>query len=316
MAFKPVLQQLYSAQSALGADRLEIVLADRCHNAPAAKRFGVGLPGWYIPRGADTAGQVTSRTPALMAKFGVTTIPALVLLDQSGRLLCRYGREWCSADPDGSGFPWRLENKPGPAERAVVNFDLPPARRPTAIQPTLPPSGTPAVCRPNGLPPSFADDCPDTVGSLKRAATTRRIDGGRPPQPTRLNTATPPPVGGLPTVHARTTNRRVRQRHSPPDLPTPDRPPEKPNEVASATQPVRQGKQKSLMQPQPLAAVHPFEPTLQRWQQGIPVDCGPNWTRSVIEAAVARGPHPTARTPDSIVLFAEDIQYQVKAGFC
>ena len=36
----------------------------------------------------------------------------------------------------------------------------------------------------------------------------------------------------------------------------------------------------------------------------------------MIEAAIARGPHPTAATPDSIALFKDDIAYQVKAGFC
>jgi len=36
----------------------------------------------------------------------------------------------------------------------------------------------------------------------------------------------------------------------------------------------------------------------------------------VIEAAIARGPHPTAATLDPIALFKEDIAYQVKAGFC
>jgi hypothetical protein len=70
------------------------------------------------------------------------------------------------------------------------------------------------------------------------------------------------------------------------------------------------------MQPQPLAEVHPFEPTLWKWQQGIPVDCGPDWARSVIDAAVERGPHPTARTPELIALFTEDIEYQIKASFC
>jgi hypothetical protein len=29
-----------------------------------------------------------------------------------------------------------------------------------------------------------------------------------------------------------------------------------------------------LMQPQSLAEVHRFTPTLKEWQQGIPVDCG------------------------------------------
>jgi hypothetical protein len=35
-----------------------------------------------------------------------------------------------------------------------------------------------------------------------------------------------------------------------------------------------------------------------------------------MEAAVARGPHPKASTPDANALFKEDIAYQVKAGFC
>ena len=75
------------------------------------------------------------------------------------------------------------------------------------------------------------------------------------------------------------------------------------------------GKPTSLMQPQPLADAHPFTSTLKRWRSGINVDCGPNWSWDVIEAAVARGPHPTATSPDAIALFKEDIAYQVKAGF-
>ncbi len=71
-----------------------------------------------------------------------------------------------------------------------------------------------------------------------------------------------------------------------------------------------------LMQPQPLAGIHPFTPTLRKWEHGIPVDCGPDWDWNVIEAAVARGPHPTAKTLDLIALFQDDIKYQIKAGFC
>jgi hypothetical protein len=71
-----------------------------------------------------------------------------------------------------------------------------------------------------------------------------------------------------------------------------------------------------LMQPQPLANVHPVIPTLKEWRHGIAVDCGPDWSWDVIEAAVTRGPHPTARTPEAVALFEEDIEYQWKAGFC
>ena len=101
------------------------------------------------------------------------------------------------------------------------------------------------------------------------------------------------------------------------------RPPPKPNPSVAASpaaaqnpEDIPQGKHTSLMQPQPLAGVHPFAPTLREWAHGIPVDCGPDWDWPIIEAAVERGPHPTARTPASIQLFKEDIAYQIKAGFC
>ncbi len=77
-----------------------------------------------------------------------------------------------------------------------------------------------------------------------------------------------------------------------------------------------EGKTTSLMQPQPLADVHLFTPTLKEWRYGIEVDCGPDWTWDIIEAAVARGPHPTACTPEAIALFEEDIEYQRQARFC
>ncbi len=79
---------------------------------------------------------------------------------------------------------------------------------------------------------------------------------------------------------------------------------------------VQQGKTTSLMQPQPLSAVHPFTTTLNKWRHGIEVDCSPDWSWDVVEAAIARGPHPTVTTPDLIALFKEDIAYQEKAGFC
>jgi hypothetical protein len=89
-----------------------------------------------------------------------------------------------------------------------------------------------------------------------------------------------------------------------------------PHRLATARSDFPQGKPTSLMQPQPLSAVHPFTPTLNKWRHGIEVDCGPDWSWDVVEAAIAQGPHPTAATPDSIALFKDDIAYQVKAGFC
>jgi hypothetical protein len=107
----------------------------------------------------------------------------------------------------------------------------------------------------------------------------------------------------------------VQRKLDPPNIVATKLPPDKPN-LRFTPETIPQGKLTSLMQPQPLAEVHPFTPTLWKWQQGIPVDCGLDWDWSVIKAAVERGPHPTAQTPESIALFVEDIEYQIKASFC
>jgi len=70
------------------------------------------------------------------------------------------------------------------------------------------------------------------------------------------------------------------------------------------------------MQPQPLSNIHPFLSTFREWQAGIQVDCGPEWDMTTCDAAVERGPHPTALTAEAIELFSDDISYQEKAGFC
>ncbi len=66
---------------------------------------------------------------------------------------------------------------------------------------------------------------------------------------------------------------------------------------------IPRGERTLLMQPQPLAKVHPFTPTLKAWRHEIPVDCSPDWTWDVIMAKVDHGPHPNARTQDAIALF-------------
>ena len=108
-------------------------------------------------------------------------------------------------------------------------------------------------------------------------------------------------------------------QEAPASAPTraPSAPPTLPEQVGEGPRgSLTQGKPLSLMQPQPLAGVHPFTPTLHKWRRGITVDCGPDWSWSAIEAAIARGPHPTACTPAAVAVFHEDIAYQVDAGFC
>jgi hypothetical protein len=161
----------------------------------------------------------------------------------------------------------------------------------------MPPAGfTAATGAPGGLPPSFLSS---------RADETR---GNRAVE--------------VANVHARASNRRAKCKVDIPDIVAADLPPDKPNlpldrkTLRFAPESIPQGELTLLMQPQPLAEVHSFAPTLWKWQHGIPLDCGPDWEKSVIEAAVVRGPHPTAETPELIALFIKDIEYQIKAGFC
>jgi hypothetical protein len=49
-------------------------------------------------------------TLALMAKYGITSIPALVLLDKCGGVICTDARDKCVVDPDGRVFPWRQQS--------------------------------------------------------------------------------------------------------------------------------------------------------------------------------------------------------------
>jgi hypothetical protein len=77
-------------------------------------------------------------TMALMAKFGVSTIPALVLLDKRGCVICPEACGWVNTDPKGKAFPWREMVEapmPGLATRAVINFDLLPAEQPKLVVP-------------------------------------------------------------------------------------------------------------------------------------------------------------------------------------
>jgi hypothetical protein len=69
------------------------------------------------------------------------------------------------------------------------------------------------------------------------------------------------------------------------------------------------------MLPSACANVHPFAETLREWEDGVPVDCGKPWTWEAITAAVEKGAHKSATSYKSIVLIAEDVAYQVAAGY-
>jgi len=69
------------------------------------------------------------------------------------------------------------------------------------------------------------------------------------------------------------------------------------------------------MTPSACVSFHPFAKTLQKWETGVPVDCGDPWEWKTIEAAIEQGPHKSATSAESIALVKEDVAYQVKAGY-
>ena len=95
---------------------------------------------------------------ALMEKYGVSTIPTLVLLDGEGGLICNCGQEHLRADPTGKGFPWPAPTSgPRPAQ---VGFAIPPPaevlpKKPTGKPPPFPQPRRSAAGFPVGLPVGF-----------------------------------------------------------------------------------------------------------------------------------------------------------------
>ncbi len=67
----------------------------------ATESYFSGMPWTAMPH--DEA--VGQQGLDLMDRFGVTSIPALVLLDGEGMLISRDGHQQLRADPTGTGFP-------------------------------------------------------------------------------------------------------------------------------------------------------------------------------------------------------------------
>jgi hypothetical protein len=87
------------------------------------------MPMWTAMPHATAAG---SRVMAPLAKFSVTTIPALVLLDSNGRVVCTNAHVCLAADPPLLGFPWQA---PAGTRRLnpTVDFAMGPVEAPSAV---------------------------------------------------------------------------------------------------------------------------------------------------------------------------------------
>jgi hypothetical protein len=113
-----------------------------------------------------------------MTRFGINTIPALVLLDRNGRVVCWDGRRRIASAPMG----WST----------AISVSLPPDPR---LEPML-------IEKPNGYPPTFVRGLPAGVANPVNLATGQTTGGplscptGGPRRRCPANRANVPPVAG------------------------------------------------------------------------------------------------------------------------
>ncbi len=77
-----------------------------CREAKAMKYYSLTMPWLLMWHDANNEVGMKACMMALMAKFGVSTIPALVLLEKRGRIICLEARGWVNGNPKGKAFPW------------------------------------------------------------------------------------------------------------------------------------------------------------------------------------------------------------------
>ena len=72
-----------------------------------------------------------------------------------------------------------------------------------------------------------------------------------------------------------------------------------------------------LMRPKGKALKHPAAAELLQYAtEGCPVDCGPNWSKERIVAAIAMGPSKSAQHPEAAAVCREEALEKVKEGHC
>lgn len=71
-----------------------------------------------------------------------------------------------------------------------------------------------------------------------------------------------------------------------------------------------------LMNPSSYALQHPAAPILKDWaDNGCPVDCGEDWSMDMIECAIKRGAHISAKHPEAITCIRAEQLEKVKSGY-
>ena len=75
------------------------------------------------------------------------------------------------------------------------------------------------------------------------------------------------------------------------------------------------GKRPKLVRPTSFAQKHPAAALLDAYSDGCPTNCGPDWTQEHIEAALRRGPHPSALSQEAIAALHQETNEKVKSGY-
>ena len=193
--FTPLLKKLHASTRAHCTDAnrnippFEIVLVSRCKEAKDTERYFADMP-WAAMKHDSATGR---QSLALMEKYGVSTIPALVLLDGEGALICNCGQEHLRKVPTGKGFPWPAPfSGPRPAQ---VGFAIPPLaevlpKKPTGKPPPFPQPRRSTAGFPDGRPVGFPVGLPvgQSAQTTERTGTLARHPGTIQQSPT---TATP-----------------------------------------------------------------------------------------------------------------------------
>ena len=116
-----------------------VVFISRCASAEDTEQYFDKMPYWMAMPHEVATGQCGA---GLFAKFDLATIPALVLLDGNGNLICRDACIRLKADPTGINFLWATAAEL-PARSLQVKFARDSLRAPRA-----------ALVPPLSLPPA------------------------------------------------------------------------------------------------------------------------------------------------------------------
>eukprot|EP00986_Skeletonema_menzelii_P004917 scaffold1721_cov105-Skeletonema_menzelii.AAC.2 len=200
-----------------------------------------------------------------------------------------------------------LKDASAPGEPALKDADAPGA---TALKDAYAPE---AALKDAHAPGVFAptDDVDHATLPIVAPVLVDHHPGLKPPE---LKTAPNQPVTGAQTKFLRKQNKQVRQQRQVLQsydaiwkqqqgryrIPTPKQAPQE---------------YRNSMCPSGLALEHPAAAVLLEYASGgCPTKTGKNWTREMIEEAIARGPHVSATSAEAIAYYKSEIDQKVAAG--